>query len=92
VAAIEGRLSNGAFTAAISRIDVRMRCGSVLPFSYRVGFLNDSTLDGKVDATDVMIWNRRQFPEVRKNTCFLCHFMLKLEHLPRPARDTHTKR
>ena len=58
-AAIEGRLENGTFTAGISRIDVRMRCGPVLPFAYRVGFFNDSSLDGKVDATDVIVWNRR---------------------------------
>lgn len=75
-AAIEGRLFNGTFTAGISRIDVRMRCGSVLPFSYRVGFFNDSSLDGKVDATDVVVWNRRQFPEA--HTIYKTHLVWKL--------------
>ena len=52
-AAIEGRLgADGSFSAGITRIDVRMRCGVVLPFVYRVGFFQDVSLDGKVDATD----------------------------------------
>ena len=53
-----------------------MRCGSVLPFSYRVGFFKDSSLDGKVDATDVIVWNRRQFPEARN--IYKTHLVWKL--------------
>jgi hypothetical protein len=75
-AAIEGRLGGGGFTAGISRVDVRMRCGSVLPFDYRIGFFNDSSLDGKVDATDVIVWNRRQFPEAR--SIYKTHLVWKL--------------
>ena len=86
-AAIEGRRAdNGAFTAGISRIDVRMRCGSVLPFSYRVGFFNDSSLDGKVDATDVIVWNRRQFPEARN--IYKTHLVWKLGNSYHSCRRT----
>lgn len=78
VAAIEGRISVDGltFSAGISRIDVKMRCGNVLPFAFRVGFFGDLSLDRKVDATDVIVWNRRQFPEARN--IYKTHLVWKL--------------
>jgi hypothetical protein len=78
VAAIEGRVSadGSSFSAGISRVDVKMRCGNVLPFAFRVGFFGDLSLDGKVDATDVIVWNRRQFPEARN--IYKTHLVWKL--------------
>ena len=50
-------------TTATRSITVGTRCGEQLPFAMRVGFFGDITEDGKVTTDDILLWNRRQYPD-----------------------------
>lgn len=50
-------------TTATRSITVGTRCGEQLPFAMRVGFFGDITEDGKVTTDDILLYNRRQYPD-----------------------------
>ena len=54
--------SEDSFGAGPARINIRLRCGSSLPYILRLGFFEDLTRDGKVNADDGRVWTRSQYP------------------------------
>lgn len=55
-----GRCS--VFTVAPSPIHLSYLCGTGLPYTLSVGVFTDVTQDGAVDADDVNLWRRFQYP------------------------------
>eukprot|EP01052_Picozoa_sp_SAG31_P027440 SAG31_NODE_2570_length_5460_cov_3.135236_3_plen_1561_part_00 len=51
------------FTVSSATIKARVRCGSSLPFSVKVGFFGDLNKDGSVDDRDIALWRRSQIPD-----------------------------
>lgn len=51
-----------AFGAGPARIHTRLRCGDVLPMSFKFGFFGDITADGQVSEDDATVYSRDQYP------------------------------
>jgi len=56
-----GRCSH--FAISSSTIYTHFKCGSPLPFKLSVGLFPDITKDAIVNADDLLLWRRRQYPQ-----------------------------
>ena len=57
-----GSAGRAGLGAGAARISTKLRCGSQLPYTLRLGFFGDVTADGRVDEDDAVVWARGQSP------------------------------
>lgn len=51
-----------AYGAGVGRLNINLRCGNVLPVTFKIGLFGDVTEDGIVSMDDAVVYAREQFP------------------------------
>eukprot|EP00039_Didymoeca_costata_P007597 m.101573 g.101573 ORF g.101573 m.101573 type:complete len:939 (+) comp13746_c0_seq3:117-2933(+) len=59
--AMKGFRTENSTGAGPARINLNLRCGSVLPYKLKFGMFNDITADGLVNTDDGLVWERSQY-------------------------------